>query len=1059
LLVIHTPHRLFALTTGVLLGVALSAALSAQPALLPQPGHAAAEPNAVIDPSLLSGLSYRALPFTRGGRVTAVAGLPADPLTYFFGSTGGGVWRTRDAGQTWVPLTDGQFDAGGVGAIAIADSDPNVMYVGTGSACPRGNVSPGIGIYKTQDGGETWKHIGLRTAGQIGRIRVHPKNPDLVYAAVLGNVFGPSEDRGVYRSSNGGATWEKVLFVSARTGAVDIAMNPLDPRVLYAAMWTVERKPWTIDSGSLEGGLFKSTDAGDHWTKLGDGLPSGVLVGKIGVTISPANPDRLWAVVEAANEKAGVYRTDDAGRTWQRTSSQREMTHRAWYFNHIVADPVDPNVVYALNTFLFRSTDGGKSFAVINGAKNDNHDLWINPRNPRAMVLGDDGGAAVSLTAASAWSTEQNQPTAELYRVAVDNRYPYRLYSAQQDNSTVSIASFNDSDGGGGYQDVGGCESSHIAVDPQHPAVIYAGCFGGAISRTDLDTGIATSVRVYPEHQTGHRAADLTYRFQWNFPIRFSRHTPGVLYATSQFVHRSTDEGHSWKVISPDLTRNDKTKQDYSGGRGITRDSTGVEVYDTIFAFEESPVARGVFWAGSDDGRVHVSRDDGATWTDVTPKGMPEFGCVNSIDPSPHDPGRATIAVYKYRQNDFSPYIFQTDDFGKTWRRLTDGENGIPSTTFTRVVREDPDRKGLLYAGTEFGLYVSFDNGTHWQRLQLNLPVTPVTDLAVHQRDLVVATQGRGFWILDDLSPLHQLSPATLTQRAALLKPREAYRTRNAVFVYYFAEAPGQEVRLDILDGGGAVVASYSGLPGVVPPPPPRPAGYPPDLVIRRATPTVTLNKGINTFTWNMAEAGVRKFPEGAVSGPRVVPGTYQVRLTSGNWSQTQPLLVKADPRVTLTAADYAAQRQLAREIAAKLGELYEKLAAVRGARQQALGLAARVAHLPAGKEIQDAATALSRALLDSEKLITQLEGIGGQDTYYYPGMLDSQLLDLYYEVTGGERPLTQGSTARWADLQPLIADVFGRADRALTTDVEKFNALVRRKNIDPVVIKVPAPW
>ena len=723
-------------------------------------------------------------------------------------------------------------------------------------------------------------------------------------------------------------------------------------------------------------------------------------------------------------------------------------------FNDIIADPTDANVVYALNTFFFKSTDGGKTFAVMNSPKNDNHDLWINPRNPRAMVIGDDGGAAVSLTGGAGWSTEQNQPTAELYRVTVDDRYPYRLYSAQQDNSTVSIASFNDSESGSAYQDVGGCESSHIAVDPQHPSIVYAGCYGGAISRTDMDTGIATSVRVYPEHQTGHRAADMKYRFQWNFPIRFSRHTPGVLYATSQYVHRSTDEGHSWQVISPDLTRNDKTKQDYSGGRGITRDSTGVEVYDTVFAFEESPVERGVFWAGSDDGRVHVSRDNGTKWLDVTPKDMPEFGCVNAIDPSPHAPGRATIAVYKYRQNDFFPYIFQTDDFGQTWKRLTTGDNGIPRTAFTRVVREDPDRKGLLYAGTEFGLYVSFDDGAHWQPLQLNLPVTPITDLAVHHKDLVVATQGRGFWILDDLSPLHQLSSAMVTQRAVLLRPREAYRTRDAAIAYYLADAPNQEVRLEILDAHGTTVAAYTGVPGVEPPPPPRPAGYPPDLVIRRSTPTVTLNKGMNGFTWNMSETGVKKFPDGTIRGPRVVPGIYAVRMTVGDWSQTQPLVVRADPRVSLTPADYDAQLQLAREVERRLEELYGKLAAVRGARLQALDLATKVQRAAGGADIGAAAKTMSARLLQIEGLMTQLEGIGGQDTYYYPGMLDSQLLDLYYEITGAERRLTQGTIERWADLQPIAADLFRRVDSTLKTEVDRFNALVRSKNIDPVLIK-----
>lgn len=1012
------------------------------------------DPNAIVDASLLKGLHYRALPFTRGGRVTAVAGLPGDQLTYYFGSAGGGVWRTRDAGMTWTPLTDGQFEVGGVGAIAVADSDPNIIYVGTGSACPRGNVSHGVGMYKTADAGRTWKHIGLRSAGQIGRIRVHPTNPNLVYVAVLGNVFGASADRGVYRSTDGGTTWQKVLFVSDRTGAVDLAMDATNPRILFAAMWTVERKPWSIDSGSAEGGLFKSSDGGERWTKLAGGLPKDVMVGKIGVTVSPANPDRVWALVEAAEDKAGVYRSDDGGRTWHRTTSQRELRQRAWYFMHIVADPKDANVVYAMNTFFFKSVDGGKTFMTLNSPKNDNHDLWINPQNPRAMVLGDDGGAAVSLSGADAWTTQQNQATAEIYRVAVDTRYPYHVYGAQQDNTTVSIAAFAESDGGGGFRPVGGCESGHIAVDPRHPSIVYAGCFGGAMSRTDMDTGVSASVRVYPEHQTGHRAADMKLRFQWNFPIRISSHLPHALYVTSQYVHRSVDEGHSWEVISPDLTRNDKSKQGYSGARGITRDSTGAEVYNTIFVFEESPIKAGVLWTGSDDGRVHVSRDNGVTWTDVTPKAMPDFGCVNSIDPSAHDPARATIAVYKYRQNDFTPYVFQTDDFGKSWKRLTNGSNGISPTHFTRVVREDPDRKGLLYAGTEYGLYVSFDNGTHWQALQLNLPVTPITDLMVHQKDLVVSTQGRGFWIFDDLSPLQQISAAPLAQTAFLLKPRDAYRTRSTSIYYYFADTPTDEVRLEILDAAGAVVSTHSAKPGVTLPDPPRPGGYPSDLVLRRAVPTITLEKGLNRFTWNMTEAEIRKVPAGTVRGPRVVPGTYQVRLTYGAWAQSQLIIVKADPRVTTSHAEYQEQRRLAYDVIASLKRLYERLAALRSVKQQAIALGVRVEEAGKGRDIAGAATAMADKLTSVEQEMTQLEGIGGQDMYYYPGMLDSQILEVYYEITEGERRVTKGTIDRWSDLQPVIADLFRRCERTITAEVAAFNALVKSRHLDPIMIK-----
>ncbi|MFH1572701.1 MAG: glycosyl hydrolase, partial [Acidobacteriota bacterium] len=728
------------------------------------------DPNITVNPSLYEGLRYRLLDFGRGGRSTAVAGVSSDPLTYYAGYTGGGVWKTQDAGQTWTSVSDDHFEAGSIGAITVADSDPNVIYVGTGSACPRGNISPGIGVYKSTDAGKTWRHIGLRESGQIGRIQVHPKDHDLVYVAALGHIFGSNAERGVFRSKDGGRTWEKVLFVSNKTGAVDISLDANNPRVIYAAMWTVVRKPWTIDSGSEESGLYQSTDGGDTWSKLGGGLPSGV-VGRIAVSASPARPDRVWALVEAPEDRGGIFRTEDGGKTWRKINGERRFLQRAWYYIHIYADPKSPETVYVLNTGFYKSSDGGRTFQSYRVPHGDNHDLWINPHDPQKMINANDGGANVSFNGAQSWTGQMNQPTAEFYRITADNRFPYRVYGAQQDNSTASVSSR----GSGDFYDVGGGESGHIAVDPRNPDIVYAGSYGGTITRTDVGTGLSRSIMAYPESATGQRAADMKYRFQWNAPIRISPHDPDVVYHCSQFVHRSRDAGLSWEIISPDLTRNDKSKQDYSGNP-ITHDNTGVEVFGTVFALEESPRVAGLLWAGSDDGPMHLSRDNGKTWKNVSPTNIPPFGTVNMIDLSAHDPGRAFIAVHKYREDDFKPYVFRTNNYGESWDLLTDGRNGIPANHFVRVVREDPDRKGLLYAGTEFGMYISFDDGAHWQKFQLNLPVTPITDLMVYRKDLLVATQGRSFWILDDLSPLHQINKDTAAAKVHLFAPRAAYR-------------------------------------------------------------------------------------------------------------------------------------------------------------------------------------------------------------------------------------------------------------------------------------------
>ncbi len=761
------------------------ASLCALALVLSTAASAAAQPSPAIDPVFLDSMKYRNIGPYRGGRVTAVAGVAQQMHTFYMGSTGGGVWRTEDAGQTWRNVTDGQLKSSSIGAIAVAPSDPNVIYVGTGSACPRGNISAGDGIYRSTDAGKSWTHVGLPEAGQIGKIRVHPQNPDLVYAAVLGHIFGPNPDRGVYRSKDGGATWEKVLFVSDKTGAVDISMDVKNPRILYAGMWRAERKPFTMISGDPEeGGLYKSTDGGDSWKELTEGLPKGA-TGKIGVSVSPANPDRVFALIEAEGEEGGLYRSDDAGKTFRQINKDRTFLQRAWYYTHVFADPVDADTVYILNVMFHRSVDGGKSFDMVMVPHGDTHDLWINPENNQMMVYGDDGGASVSFNAGRTWSPQSNQPTAEFYRVTTDHRFPYWVYGAQQDNTTARIVSRNNGFGISikDWHSVGGCESGHIAVDPRDPDanIVYAGCYGGSITRYDHKTGQVREITTAPQLALGTKAEDLHYRFQWNAPIRISKHDPSVLYHTSNFVHRSTDEGQTWTIVSPDLTRANAEMLQDAGGP-ITLDQTGVEVFATIFVFEESPLAKGELWAGSDDGRVHVTKDGGQSWTEITPEGVPEFGTVNAIDISTHQAGRAHVTVYNYRFDDFTPYVFQTNDYGKTWKRIADGKNGIPERHFARVVREDPDRRGLLYAGTEYGMYVSFDDGGSWQSLQLNLPVTPVTDLQIKDRDLVVSTQGRSFWILDDLTTLHQLTDESVKSAYHLYQPRDTFRIRGGGF-------------------------------------------------------------------------------------------------------------------------------------------------------------------------------------------------------------------------------------------------------------------------------------
>ncbi|MDQ2936681.1 MAG: glycosyl hydrolase [Acidobacteriota bacterium] len=785
------------------------------------------------DSDPLKALQWRLIGPFRGGRVTAVAGVVSQPLVYYFGATGGGVWKTVDGGINWEPISDNSvFRTGSVGAIGLSDSDPNTIYVGMGESPIRGNVSHGDGVYKSTDAGKTWKRLGLEDTRQISRIRVHPKNPDIVYVAAQGHVWAPNEQRGIFRSRDGGKTWQKIFYKSDKAGASDLIIDPTNANILYAGFWEVYRKPWALESGGSGSGISKSLDGGDTWTDItrNPGLPKG-MVGIVGITVSPPNPDRLWAIIEA--DDGGVFRSENAGKTWTKVNEERRLRQRAWYYSRIYADPKNADTVYVLNTGFYKSNDAGKTFSSLAVPHGDNHDLWIAPDDPNRMINSNDGGANVSFNGGKSW-TEQDQATAQFYRVALDSDFPYNIYGAQQDNSTVRIAS-RTTDAGirrEDWYDVGGGESGWIAPSPKDSQIVFAGSYGGLITRYDHHTGQLRDVSPYPNNPMGAGANVLKYRFQWNFPILFSPHDQNTLYAAGNVLFKSLTEGQSWEVISPDLTRNDKSRQGASGGQ-ITKDNTSIEYYDTIFTVMESPLQKGVIWTGSDDGVVQVTRDGGKNWSNVTPPGnvMPEWIQINSIEASPNDAATAYVAATMYKWDDYRPYLYKTTDYGQTWKKITDG---IPNTTFTRVIREDPTKRGLLYAGTETGVYVSFDDGANWQPMQFNLPVVPITDLAIHKReqDLVAATQGRSFWIFDDLPVIHQLMDAgwmSAVKQTKLFQPENPYRmdggggiplpatstlgrnpSNGAVVYYSLKSKPVSDVVLEFLDASGKSIRKFT---------------------------------------------------------------------------------------------------------------------------------------------------------------------------------------------------------------------------------------------------------
>ena len=965
---------------------------------------------AQVDSALFGGLRYRMIGPSRGGRVTTVTGVPSQPFTFYQGSTGGGVWKTTNAGTTWENVSDAFFGEASMGSVEVSLSDPSVVWAGTGSDGIRSNVSTGRGVYRSTDAGASWRWMGLREAGQIGAVRIHPTDPRTVFVAAVGNAFRPNPERGVYRTRDGGETWEKVLFVSDSTGAVDLEFQPGNPDVVYASMWRGERKPWTVISGAREGGIYRSTNGGTTWAKLGGGLPTG-LFGKSNVAVSAADPRRVYALIEAS-PGGGLYRSDDAGESWTLVSTERGLITRPFYYCNITADPTNADVVYVGTESFYKSTDGGRTWRTQGTPHGDNHDLWINPRDARFMIQSNDGGANVSLDGGRTWSTQLNQPTAEIYQVYTDSQFPYRVYGAQQDNTTLIVASrplqsAPVDDPSQSWRQGPGCETGPIIPHPTHPDTVYGSC-KGVFSWMSLRTGNEKQYAIGAQSLYGNPGRDLIYRFQRVSPMEISPHDPRVIYYGSQYVHRTTDEGVTWERISPDLTANDPRYQTRVSGEPITIDVTGEEFYSTLYAIRESPRERGVIWTGANDGPVHVTRDGGRTWADVTPRGLPPGGRVQTIEPSPHRAGGAYVAVLRYLLGDFRPYAYRTNDYGRSWTRIADGSNGIPADEPVRVVREDPERPGLLYAGTEFGMYVSFDDGARWQPLQLNLPHTPVTDLKVHRGDLVASTQGRGFWILDDLSPLRQAADSVVRAAAFLFRPREAvrfgysgdfggpesgaarpdapqYPPSGAAIDYYLRTEPAS-LRIEIVDARGALVRAFTSdsVVSAVPP-------------LLGGTPRLAKTRGAHRMTWDLVWPGPWEAGRGSGrNGPLAAPGAYTVRMTVDGRMWTRPLRLRIDPRV---AADGVTQADLEAQLAHNLR--------VRDLVTEVNRLVARIAE------------AKRTATVDALARLTALEArlVTPPIRYSRPG-LQAHIAYLYGLVTQADQRIGRDAVERYAVLR-----------------------------------------
>ena len=1082
-----------ALAAGALSLLLIAPASHAQRA--PRPSAPATDRPA-YDPSLYSdgaksnrafkSLKWRLVGPFRGGRATAVTGDPTKPLVFYFGAVNGGVWKTTNAGQTWENITDGKTDLSSVGAIALAPSDPNVIWVGSGEGKPREDITYGTGVYRSTDGGETWVPRGLANTQHITSLRVHPTNPDVAYVTALGHAFGPSPDRGVFRTTDGGATWKKVLFLDDSTGAADLSMDVTNPRILYASMWKFQRTPWGMNAGAGRSGLWKSTDGGDTWTELtfNPGMPKG-LIGKIGVSVSPANPRRVYANIEAQDSLVGVFRSDNGGDSWTRTNSDQKFVVRPFYYMSITADPVNENTVYVMNLQVSRSIDGGRTFGTVRVPHGDTHIMWVDPKDPNRLINGNDGGATVSLDGGRTWSSQNNQPTSQFYHVTTDQSQPYRILGAQQDNTTVNIA--HRSDRGSlterDWYPVAGCENAYIAIDPRDPNVTFGGCYMGQLSRHDARTNMRTDVSVWLGNYDGIAVADVPQRFQWTFPIHFSLHDPDVLYTASQYLWRSRNQGKSWEKISGDLTRHDPATMGRSGGP-VTGDMTGTEWYATIFAFAESPVTKGVLWTGSDDGLIHVSRDNGATWTNVTPKAFGPFTRVSIIEASPFEAGTAYVAANRYQQDDFAPYLFKTTDFGATWTRI---DAGIPMGAYTRAIRSDVKRKGLLFAGTETGVYVSFNDGSSWEPLQLNLPRVVIRDLRVHENDLIVATHGRAFWSLDDISPLRTLGETVTTKPVHLFAPAPSIRwvsgggsgrasllaganPRFGVNVdYWFKDAPKQPITLQFLERDGKVIHTFTSAPA---PKKDSTGNAAADSAAARARArqnaealaydaadeAVHARAGANRFTWDLSYPRPKTIPgaiidDGSTAGPTAVPGDYAVRLIVGKDTLTQPFTVKPDPRVTLTAAEYKAQFDAANAVGARITSITETVARIQDLQRQLDERARQAGSQAYAKEVRDASTALRAKLEAVRAEIYEVYTKADQATLNYPIKLYQMFISLNGQVLEGTAPPTKQHGE-------ITNDLGGKLDVQLKTlqgledkELSDFNAMLSRLGVPNVFV------
>lgn len=1025
-----------------------------------------------LDENALKAMKWRQVGPFRGGRALAVAGVAGDPETYYFGAVAGGVWKTTNGGFTWTPMTD-KTGIMSVGAIAVAPSDPNVVYVGTGESCWRGNISYGDGMYKSVDGGKTWTHLpGLDDTRHIAKIIVHPSNPDVLLVAAMGHAYGPNETRGVFRSADGGKTWQKVLYKDAKTGAIDLTFDPSNPHLLFAALYEAQRYPWTAVSGGPGSGLYKSSDDGATWKRLeGHGLPSGVL-GRIGVSISGADGNRVYAIIEA--EKGGIYRSEDGGDSWQLINPDHRFTQRAWYFHHIFADPKNVDTVYVLNTSVYRSTDGGRSYSILRSPHGDNHGLWIDPTHPDWMINSNDGGATISHDAGKSWTTQGNQPTAQFYHVATDNTFPYRMYGAQQDNSTVAIASRSDEgviDRPDWYE-VGGGESGFVVPDPTDDNIVYAGSYDGLITRFDKKSHQVQDVSSWPLNPMGSGAADLKHRFQWTAPILISPNDPKTVYHGGEAVFKTTDGGMSWTPISGDLTRNDKTKQGSSGGP-LTQDNTSVEYYDVVFALAESSVEKGVIWAGTDDGLVHVTRDGGKNWANVTSKEFGEWSLVSIIDASAHSAGTAYVAIDRHKLDDFHPYLFKTTDYGKSWSKIT---NGLPDNSYAHVVREDPKRKGLLYAGTENGIYISFDDGAHWQSLKLNLPTTPIHDLAIKDNDLIVATHGRSFWVLDDITPLRQINASTAGEDAHLYEPAPAVRFRGPGFTlpssfpvgsnppsgiivdYYLKAAPKEQVTLEILDSHGKLMRKFSSKkPAEGPSPEEEEFGF------SRPSEALPAEAGLNRFVWNLRTEAPASVPGtfgwgGRPSGVIVAPGSYQLKLTVAGKASTANVELSKDPRISATQADLEKQAEFATRIRDRVGAGDETVNQIRSVRSQLDALKKRLAADPSAKPVIEAADALTKKMNAIEEKIIQPKSKSGEDALNFPIQVADQLTDLQGTVESAD-------TAPTASTLVVFDELNSRLDLQLTAwkslqsgDLAALNALIQKSSIPTIAPAAEKP-